>query len=165
MPRRRRTGRANGATSVAQVKPEDFPDVDASCVERIISGEYTLETAVERRGPAPFGTIPSLEGCRSINVWGLSWNPTEEELRSLCSEFGTVADVNLRKSKADGGFDCATITFEKDSAAQQAQSCLQRTSLHGKVYHQQMLGCLYSFPGGNCVLRKPDMSLHFMGKT
>lgn len=122
--------------------PEAFPWVDASCVARVISGEDTLETAVKRRGPPPPGTIPFLDDCRGIKVWGLTGDATEEELRSLCSKFCTVTDVDLLNSKANGDIGFATVTFGEASAAQLALSSLQRTSLYGKVCYKQVLGYL-----------------------
>lgn len=106
----------------AIIWPEDLYWVDAYLVDEVISGKYPFKPALRRQGFAPIETIPCLEGCRSINVRGLSGNATEEDLRSLCSNFGTVTDVKLFTFKNDRGLGRASITFKEATAAQQAQS-------------------------------------------
>lgn len=132
-------------SSTVEVIPEDFPEIDAFCIARVISGHHTFKIAVKSQGPAPLG-IPCLKECRSINVRGLSGNASQEELRTLCSEFGTVTNINLLNSQAEEGLGCAAVNFEKASAAKEAQSCLDRRILSGKVYYKQALACLLQLP-------------------
>jgi hypothetical protein len=125
------------------VDPAKFPEVDVLYVDRVISGKYNLRNSFmnpalfasddEMSEPCPVGTGPCPENCRDINLWGLSEEVTEEELLSLCREFGAVANVQLVKPKADGDLGCATVTFEERLSAQKAQSSLHRECLHGKV--------------------------------
>jgi hypothetical protein len=129
-----------------EVRDEDFPWFDAKAVKMILSGKVDFKQILWERGLVPLeegtadietvspiatGTCP--ETCKSINVWGLHEKATEQDLMSLCTPFGSVADIQLIKPQVMGEQGVATVTFEERSAAQLAQRSLHRTQLHDKV--------------------------------
>lgn len=143
-------------TPAVAARPEDFPEVEALAVDWVLSGEYELRTAMLERGLSPVVdgfaepetpyTGPTFNGCECINVWGLSENASEEDLLYVSRKFGTVIRVCLFNPQAQGDLGCATVLFEKPSAARRAQFSLHRTLLHGKVCYRTASHFRFTLP-------------------
>jgi len=77
---------------------------------------------------------------KKIYVKNLSFQTTEDELKSECNQFGTVTDVRIIKNTDENtgerrsrGF--GFVTFENTSEAESAIRSLHNTTLHDRVLH------------------------------